>query len=114
MPLLRAEQVSGSTGGLSGSFVSVSVFNSFTSSYNTGSFLGTFLGSLTGSSLLVNGPIIVNSSGSSDIFLVQSGSFPYLKINGQGILILNPTSTSPSPVSGGIYFNNTGDVFVGV
>lgn len=115
MPLLRSEQtnISGS-GGVSGSFVSISTFNAFTGSYTTGSFLGSFLGSLTGSSLSVTGPVIINKSGSSDIFLIQSGSLPYLKVNTQGILVLNPMSTTPSPVSGGVYFNNSGDVFVGI
>lgn len=115
MPLLRSEQtnISGSSG-ISGSFVSLPIFNSFTGSYNTGSFLGSFLGSLTGSSLVVNGPVIINKSGSSDIFLIQSGSLPYLKVNSQGILVLNPMNTTPSPVSGGVYFNSSGDVFVGL
>ena len=42
--------IPGDPSSLTGSFVSTSSFNAFTSSYNTGSFLGSFTGSLEGTS----------------------------------------------------------------
>jgi hypothetical protein len=79
---------------VSGTFVTTSSFNNFTSSYNTGSFTGSFIGSLQGtSSWATNALLAVSASNYQEIdpvFVAKSAS---LATTGSNTFIGNQTIT---------------------
>ena len=89
----------------------------------TGSLFGTASYALTasyaenaGSSFsITTGSIVaqVNIDPTS-LFLVKSGSLTLLNITNEGVLALTPSSITPTAVSGGLYFDTTGNFFVGL
>lgn len=118
---------------LTGSFVSIGVFNSFTSSYNTGSFTGSFIGDgsgLTGinaskwtssfdgsisrdSNVLITGSLFLNFDGIENYFSVVVAGEEKLKVNEQGVLQLISQSVTPDPVPGGIFYSGSNEFFLG-
>jgi len=66
-------------------------------------------------SLTTSGSIISNTTGSfNNLLLIKNNNIEYLKVNGEGVLVLNQFTTSPTAISGGIYFDNIGNFFVGL
>ena len=47
-------------------------------------------------------------------FLVQSGSVEMLKINAERVVILEARVNIPTPVTGGLYYSDSGDFFFGM
>jgi hypothetical protein len=96
----------------------------------TGSFSGSFSGNFSGSlssatpffisaskgylSYVDSSVLTVVSTGSvANIFLVQDATGSAFAINGQGVTVTKIfTGTSPTPVTGGIYFTST-DMYIG-
>jgi hypothetical protein len=85
---------------LTGSFVTTSSFNAFTSSYNTGSFTGSFIGNLTGtasyalisqnSNQITTGSIAaIVDVDLNNLFLIKSGSVQYFNISSSGNTTIN-------------------------
>ena len=70
-----------------------------------------------GTSLNVNGEItsskvLVNTSNSTDdFFLLKSGSLDSLKVNNEGVLQLGGFTFEPTPIKGGLYYNDSDDEF---
>jgi hypothetical protein len=97
-----------------GSFVSTSSFNSFTSSYNTGSFTGSFTGSLLGTASFANSalsvlieslsPILVDSYIGTRLQPTNStynGFIINRSVNGAtGFISKNPDNTGNGAISG--------------
>jgi len=61
---------------------------------------------ITSSKVLVNAP-----NATDDFFLLKSGSLNSLKVNGEGVLQLGAFSFQPTPVKGGIYYDDNQDEF---
>ena len=57
------------------------------------------------------GRITVNTADTNDFFLLKSGSFDSLKMNGQGVLVLGGFTFEPTAIKGGVYYNDTEDEF---
>jgi hypothetical protein len=96
-------QVSGST------IISGSVFaTSF-----TGSFSGSFSG-IGASNLISTGSITASVNVNPSFFLIQSGSRELFKINTEGTIQLEARATTPTAITGGIFYSSSGDFFFGV
>ena len=66
-------------------------------------------------SLTTSGSIISNTTGSfSNLLLIKNNNVEYIKVNGEGVLQLNNYSTPPTAVSGGLYFDNIGNFYIGI
>ena len=63
-------------------------------------------GELTSSKVLVNAP-----NPTDDFFLLKSGSFESIKLNGQGVLTLGGFTLTPTAVRGGLYYDHDDDEF---
>tara|TARA_Y100000389_G_C17321540_1_gene443338 strand:- start:143 stop:688 length:546 start_codon:yes stop_codon:yes gene_type:complete len=61
---------------------------------------------ITSSKVLVNAP---NST--DDFFLLKSGSLDSLKVNNEGVLQLGGFTFEPTPIKGGLYYNDSDDEF---
>jgi len=48
-----------------------------------------------------------------DLFIIKSGSFPALRVNNQGLLILGAFSILPSAQEGAVAYSASGDFFLG-
>jgi hypothetical protein len=89
----------------------------------TGSLLGTASFALTASyALNASSPFSITTGSvtaqvdvdPSSIFLINSGSTRLLNLNNEGVLMLNQLSSAPNAVTGGLYFDNTGNFYVGL
>jgi hypothetical protein len=89
----------------------------------TGSLLGTASFALTASyALNASSPFSITTGSvtaqvdvdPSSIFLINSGSTRLLNLNNEGVLMLNQLSSTPNAVTGGLYFDNTGNFYVGL
>jgi hypothetical protein len=89
----------------------------------TGSLFGTASYALTASFALNAGSSFSITTGSvvaqvnvdpSSIFLINSGSTRLLNVNTEGVLMLSQLSSVPTAVTGGLYFDTTGNFFVGL
>ena len=66
-------------------------------------------------SITTSGSITVNTTGSySSLVSVNNNGTEYLKVNGEGVLVLNQFATPPTAVSGGLYLDTTGEFYFGV
>lgn len=62
-----------------------------------------------------SGSITVNTTGSyNSLISVNNNGTEYLKVNGEGVLVLNQFATPPTAVSGGIYLDTIGEFYFGV
>ena len=57
------------------------------------------------------GSIQLQSGDTSDFFLLKSGSFDSLTMNGQGVLTLGGFSFDPDAVAGGVYYSSASNEF---
>jgi len=57
------------------------------------------------------GSVSLQSGDTSDFFLLKSGSFDSLTINGQGVLTLGGFSFDPDAVAGGFYYSSNDNEF---
>jgi len=65
--------------------------------------------------VVTNGNITIETTGSLDSFLlVKNDGNTYVKVNNEGVLVLNQFNTPPTAVSGGMYFDNIGNFYVGL
>lgn len=65
--------------------------------------------------IITNGSISIETSGSfSNFLLIKNNGTEYVKVNNQGVLVLHQYDTPPTPVSGGMYFDNIGNFYVGL
>jgi len=57
--------------------------------------------------------VFINSGSktTNDFFLIRSESFAALRVNGEGVLQLGAFNIVPTPVPGGVYYNNTTDEY---
>jgi len=63
--------------------------------------------------LITTGSITASVDVSNDIFLIKSASVDMFKVNNEGVTILKTNSTTPSAVTGGIFYSGSGDFFFG-
>lgn len=59
----------------------------------------------------------IDIAGGADLphfFLIKSGSKTVAKFNNEGVLVLGAFDTPPTPVSGGIFYSSSGDLFIGI
>jgi hypothetical protein len=89
----------------------------------TGSLFGTASHAVTASYALNVGSPFSITTGSivaqvdvdpSSLFLIKSGSTRLLNVNNEGVLMLNQYSSVPTAVTGGLYFDTTGNFYVGL
>lgn len=65
--------------------------------------------------VITNGSISIETSGShSSFMLIKNNGTEYVKVNNEGVLILHQYDTPPTAVSGGMYFDNIGNFYVGL
>lgn len=57
------------------------------------------------------GSVNLQSGNTNDFFLLKSGSFDSLTINGQGVLTLGGFSFDPDAVAGGVYYSSNDNEF---
>ena len=79
-----------------------------TQSFSSGS---TIFGDSSDDTHQFTGSISLQSGNTNDFFLLKSGSFDSLKVNGQGVLTLGGFTFDPSAVAGGFYYSNTANEF---
>jgi hypothetical protein len=94
--------VSGSTL-ISGSLTAISF---------TGSFSGSFAG-IGASNIISTGSITASVNLTPNFFLIQSGSRELFKINTEGTIQLEARSTTPSAITGGIFYSSSGEFLFG-
>jgi len=63
--------------------------------------------------LITTGSITASVDISSDIFLIKSASVDMFKVNDEGVTILKTNNTTPTAVTGGIFYSGSGDFFFG-
>ena len=65
--------------------------------------------------ITTNGAITIqtNTTG-SNLFLIKNAGTEYVTVNSQGVLVLHQYSTPPTAVSGGMYFDDIGNFYVGL
>ena len=97
---------------LTASYFSGSVSNAISASY---ALTASYVENAGNSFSITTGSIVaqVNIDPAS-LFLVKSGSLTLLNVNSEGVLALTPSSTPPTAVTGGLYFDTTGNFFVGL
>jgi len=97
---------------LTASFFSGSVSNAVSASY---ALTASYVENAGSSFSITTGSIVaqVNIDPAS-LFLVKSGSLTLLNVTNEGVLALTPSSITPTAVSGGLYFDTTGNFFVGL
>lgn len=65
--------------------------------------------------IITNGSISIETSGSfSNFMLIKNNGTEYVKVNNEGVLVLHQYSTPPTAISGGMYFDNIGNFYVGL
>ena len=57
------------------------------------------------------GSVSLQSGNVNDFFLLKSGSFDSLTVNGQGVLTLGGFSFDPTAVAGGVYYSSNDNEF---
>lgn len=66
-------------------------------------------------SLTISGSLNVDTQGTFDhLASVKNNGVEYLKLNGEGVLVLNQYSSAPNAVPGGMYFDTLGELYLGV
>jgi hypothetical protein len=66
-------------------------------------------------SLTTSGSIFLITTGSfSNLLLIKNNDIDYVKVNGEGVLQLNQYATPPTAVTGGLYFDNGGNFYIGI
>jgi hypothetical protein len=66
-------------------------------------------------SVAMSGSLTINTTGSyNSLVTVKNNNTEYLKVNGEGLVVLNTFTTAPTAVSGGLYFDSTGNFYIGV
>jgi hypothetical protein len=64
-------------------------------------------------SKITTGSITASVDVSSNLFLIQSSSVEMFKVQSDKVVVLANSITTPTPVSGGIFFSSSGDFFFG-
>lgn len=65
--------------------------------------------------VVTNGSITVETTGSlSNFLLIKNDGNTYVKVNNEGVLVLRQYDTPPTAISGGMYFDNIGNFYVGL
>jgi hypothetical protein len=65
--------------------------------------------------LTTSGSLFLITTGSfSNLLLIKNNNVDYVKVNGEGVLQLNEYTTPPTAVTGGLYFDNVGNFYVGM
>jgi hypothetical protein len=64
----------------------------------------------------VTGSFTIEGSGSVDpyFFLIKNEDTEYFKVNTEGVTVLATMSAAPTAVQAGMYFDNTGNFYVGL
>jgi len=97
---------------LTASFFSGSVSNAVSASY---ALTASYVENAGSSFSITTGSIVAQVNiDSASLFLVKSGSLTLLNVTNEGVLALTPSSITPTAVSGGLYFDTTGNFFVGL
>ena len=82
------------------------------SSANFGLYHGSSaVANITSAGAQFTGSISLRSGNTNDFFLLKSGSFDSLTINGQGVLTLGGFSFDPTAVAGGVYYSSNDNEF---
>ena len=65
--------------------------------------------------IITNGSITIETTGSlSSFMLIKNDGTEYVKVNNEGVLVLHQYDTPPTAVSGGMYFDDIGNFYVGL
>ena len=65
--------------------------------------------------VVTNGSITVETTGSlSNFLLIKNDGNTYVKVNNEGVLVLRQYDTPPTAISGGMYFDDIGNFYVGL
>lgn len=91
---------------------SVNISGSIIATSFTGSFSGSFSG--INSTLISTGSITASVNTTPNFFLIQSGSRELFKINTEGTIQLEARSTTPTAITGGLFYSSSGDFFFGM
>lgn len=66
-------------------------------------------------SITTSGSLTINTTGSySSLVSVNNDGTEYLRVNGEGVLVLNQFATPPTAISGGVYLDTVGDFYFGI
>lgn len=65
-------------------------------------------------SALITGSLRIQDSGDPYFFLISSASMNAFQINAQGVVQFATLSYTPTAVPGGMYFDNSGNFYVGL
>lgn len=65
--------------------------------------------------IITNGSITIETTGSlSSFMLIKNNGTEYVRVNNEGVVVLRQYDTPPTAVSGGMYFDNVGNFYVGL
>ena len=65
--------------------------------------------------IITNGSIVLETTGSYlELISIKNNGVEYAKVTGEGVLVLHQYSTPPTAVSGGMYFDNIGNFYIGL
>ena len=69
------------------------------------------ISTITSDGIQFTGSVSLRSDNTNDFFLLKSGSFDSLTINGQGVLTLGGFAFDPTAVAGGVYYSSNDNEF---
>lgn len=78
----------------------------------TGSYFATTNNLQISGSLSILGGVDIDIS-PTNLFLIKSGSLNLFQVDNNGVITMNQLATAPTPISGGIYFDKVGNLFIG-
>ena len=62
----------------------------------------------------ITGSLFVDLNGSTDTFDVKVQGEDRVKVNEEGVLVLNPFINTPTAVSGGVFYSGSNEFFLGL
>jgi len=74
----------------------------------TGSFYNTT------NNIGITGSLFIDLNGSTDTFDVKVQGEDRVKVNEEGVLVLNPFEVTPTAVSGGVFYSGSNEFFLGL
>jgi len=97
----------------SGSMVNTGSFNNLGDINNTGNFINSGAISNTGSFSIQSGSFEINLDGNEDYFSINVEGEEEVAVTAEGTFKLKPKMTTPSAVSGGLFYSGSDEYFLG-